>query len=91
MDTAHALLSTPAQVATEVADALFNDAHAELSSMPAANASVGDKINWLFEMARNKLTNDGSSQKLFKDDPSTILGTSTITDSGGTSTRGESA
>ena len=91
MDTAHALLATPSQVNTQVDVALGTTTYAELSSIPGATSTLADKINWLFEIARNKMTNDGSNQKLFKDDGSTTLGTAPPTDSGGTSTRGEYA
>ena len=78
-----------AEVNTEAADVLFTDTHAELASVPAANAPLADKINWLFMMARNKLTQTATTAIVKADDGSTTVGTSTVSDDATTATRGE--
>lgn len=78
-----------AQVNAEVVDALDTDTYAELGSVPAATASLTDKITWLFMLARNKGTQTSTVKTLLADDGSTTVATSTVSDDGTTFTRGE--
>jgi hypothetical protein len=78
-------------VNVEVNDVLNVDASSELAAVPAANASLGAKIRWLFVKARNKITQTATTQTVFADDGSTTVATSTVSDNGTTATRGEFA
>ena len=53
--------------------------------------SMQDALGFLIALARNKMTQTASTTTLFKDDGSTTLATSSITDNGTTLTRGELA
>lgn len=61
----------------------------ELTSVPAANASLDKKIRWLFLLARNKITQTATTQTVYADDGTTTVATSTVSDNGTTATRGE--
>jgi hypothetical protein len=78
-----------AQVNAEVVDALATDTYAEPASVPAATSSLKDKINWLFALARNKLTQTSTTQTLRNDADNSSIATSTDSDDGTTYTRGE--
>lgn len=90
---------TAASIATDAinANALASDAVAEiwskamteLSAVPGVNASVLAALSWIFEVARNKITQTSTTQALFKDDGSTPLASSTVSDDGATFTRGK--
>jgi len=78
-------------VKAQVVDALSVDTYAELSAPPAALSSLKDKITWLFMYARNKVTQTASQRKLYRDDGTTVAGTSATSDVSGTFTKGEDA
>ncbi len=61
----------------------------ELSSVPTTTGSLRQKLNYLFQYWRNKRTQTSSTETLYKEDASTPLGTSTVSDDGTTSTHGE--
>ena len=82
---------TAPQVNAEVVDALSVDTYAELTAPPAATSSLKDKITWLFMYARNKVTQTASQRKLYRDDGTTVAGTSGTSDDGTTFTKGEDA
>ena len=84
-------LVTAAQVNAQVLDVLSVDTFAELSAPPAATSSLKDKITWLFMYARNKVTQTAAQRKLYRDDGTTVAGTSGTTDDGTTFTKGEDA
>ena len=84
-------LATPAQVNAEVVDVLSVDTFAELSAPPAATSSLKDKITWLFMYARNKVTQTALARTLYRDDTTTVAGTSATSDNGTTFTKGEDA
>lgn len=84
-------LATPAQVNAQVVDALSVDTYAELTAPPAATSSLKDKITWLFMYARNKVTQTATQRKLYRDDGTTVAGTSATDDTAGTFTKGEDA
>lgn len=92
---------TAAAIATDAidADALAADAVTEiwakamsdLAAVPGATASVLSGINWLFELSRNRMTQNSTTGSLYKDDGTTVLATTTVADNGTTFDRGEFA
>lgn len=78
-----------AQVNAEVVDALATDTYAELAAVPAATSSLSAKINWIFALARNKLTQTATTQTLRNDADSGSIGTAAVSDDGTTATRAE--
>jgi hypothetical protein len=80
---------TPAQVNAQVLDVLSVDTFSELTAPPAATSSLKDKITWLFMYARNKVTQTAIARTLYRDDTTTVAGTSTTSDNGTTFTKGE--
>jgi hypothetical protein len=84
-------LVTTAQVNAQVLDVLSVDTFAELTAPPAATSSLKDKITWLFMYARNKVTQTATTRTLYRDDTTTVAGTSATSDNGTTFTKGEDA
>tara|TARA_R110000803_G_scaffold75124_6_gene139439 strand:- start:794 stop:1852 length:1059 start_codon:yes stop_codon:yes gene_type:complete len=80
-----------AEVNTEVLDVISVDTFAELASPPAATSSLKDKITWLFQWMRNKSTETATERKLYADDTTTVISTSTVGDDGTTFTKDEEA
>ena len=78
-----------ADVNAEVVDALDTDTYAELGAVPAATASLSDKITWLAMLARNKITQTATTQTLRNDADSVSVSTATVSDDGTTFTKGE--
>lgn len=64
-------------------------AQAELTAPPASNAAPLAKLNWMFILAKNKLTQTATTQIVKANDDSTTVGTSTVSDDGTTATRGK--
>lgn len=81
--------ATPAQVNTEVLDVVTVDTFAEVAAVPAATSTLKDKINWLFALARNKITQTTTTQALRNDADAANIATSTVSDDNTTATRGE--
>jgi len=77
-----------AGVNAEVVDALNVDTYAE-SGIPPATASLAAKIRWLATVARNKILQTGTTQRVRNDADSADLATSTVSDDGTTFTRGK--
>jgi hypothetical protein len=80
-----------ASVNAEVIDVIRTDALAELAAVPAANASLSAKVNWLFLLARNKRLTTALSDIVRNDADGADVGTAVIGDDGVTFTRGEYA
>ena len=80
-----------ADVNAEAVDALATDTYAELGAVPAATASLKDKITWLYMLARNTRLTTASADKVRNDANSSDIGTSALSDDGTTFTRGEYA
>ena len=78
-----------ADVNAQVNDVLNVDALAELTGVPAANAAVGAKINWLFLMSRNKGTQTATTKTIRNDVDTADVATSTVSADGTTFTRNE--
>jgi hypothetical protein len=67
----------------------FAAAQAEPTAAPAANATPLEKLAWIAALARNKITQTATTQTVFRDDGSTTMATSTVSDDATTFTRGE--
>jgi hypothetical protein len=78
-----------ADVNAEVLDVLATDTFAEVSGVIAATSSIKDKINWLFALARNKITQTATTETLRNDADSGNIATATVSDNGTTFTRTE--
>lgn len=78
-----------AQVNAEVLDVLTTDTFAEPASVPAATASLKDKIGWLMALARNKITQTSALQTLRNDADNASIATAAVSDNGTTATRNE--
>lgn len=78
-----------AEIKAEVEGALATTARAELTGVPAANASLVDKLTWITMLLRNKRTQDDTTETVFADDGTTPIATSDKTVASGTLTRGE--
>lgn len=78
-----------AEVNAEVVDVISTDTHAEPGSVPAATSSLKDKLNWVFMVSRNKVTQTSTTQAIRDDGDTTDVATSTVSDDGTTFTRGE--
>lgn len=68
---------------------LMTSADTELSAIPSTAGTIINKIKFLFQYFRNKKTVTGATETLFKEDASTALGTSALSDDGNTITKGE--
>lgn len=76
-------------VNAEVVDVIRTDTVSELSACPTASATLNDKVTYLYQYFRHKLTSSSSAMTLYKDDGSTTLCSDAISDSGSLFTRGE--
>lgn len=89
LDAAITTRATPAQVNTEVVDALATDTYAESAAVPAATSSLATKITWLGTLARNKITQTATTQTLRNDADLANIATAAVSDDGTTFTRAE--
>lgn len=78
-----------AQVNAEVADVINTDAQAEPASVPAANATLAAKINFIYAWLRNKRTVTSTTATLRNDADNASIGAATVSDDGTTFTHGE--
>lgn len=78
-----------ADVNAEVVDALATDTYAEVAGVVAATSSLKDKINWMFALSRNKLTQTANTQTLRNDADGASIATAAVSDDGTTATRDE--
>ena len=78
-----------AEINAEVVDTLDTDTYAEPAGVPAATASLTDKVGWLFALARNKITQTATTQTLRNDADGADIATSAVSDDGTTTTRAE--
>ena len=78
------------QVNTECKDIVNTDTYAEPGQgAPAATTSLAAKINYLYKAWRNKATCTDTTLTLYADDGTTTDQVSTVSEAGGTVTRGE--
>jgi len=78
-----------ANVNAQVVDALVTDTYAEPAAVPAATASLKDKIGWLCALARNKITQTLTLQTLYDDTEAAAIGDAAVSDDGTTAMRRE--
>lgn len=84
--------ASPAQVATEILDALTVDTYAEPGQgAPPATASIKDKLGYVYKFLRNKHTQTATTFSVFADDTTTVDHKATVSDDGTTLTRTEIA
>jgi hypothetical protein len=69
--------------------ALVTNTYAEPSAVPAATASLKDKLGWLFTLARNKRTTTRTGDTVRNDGDTANIATSTLSDDDSTFTRGK--
>jgi hypothetical protein len=92
LDATTSSRATPAQVNTEVVDALAVDTYAEPGQgTPAATATLAAKINYLYKAWRNKKTQTSTQYSLYADDATTVDQKATVSSDGTTTTVGEVA
>ena len=78
-------------LASDAVDEIWAKALSDISAVPGITASALTALNWLFVLSRNKLTQTATTTTVFRDDGSTSLSTSTVSDDATTFTRGEFA
>ena len=78
-----------AAINAEVVDTLATDTYAEVGAVVAATSSLSAKINWLFALARNKITSTATTITIRNDSDSGDIATSTQSDDATTYTRSE--
>jgi len=77
-----------AEVNAEVCDVLKTDTSGEpAQGAPAETASIEAKVAWLYKLARNKITNDGTDIKVYNDAGTVVDHKASVSESGGTVTR----
>ena len=81
--------SAIAEIKTAVEETLSTSTRAELASVPAASATLVDKVTWMYMLLRNRRTQSNTTETVYADDGSTSVATSTKSDDGTTYTRGE--
>jgi hypothetical protein len=83
---------TASALAADAVDEIWAKAMSDLAQgAPSATASVLTAMNYLYEAWRNKTTTTSTTLTVFKDDGTTELVKSTISDDGTTFTKGEMA
>jgi hypothetical protein len=75
--------------AAQNATAVWTTAMSDITAVPSMTGTVLAAINWLFALGRNKVTQTATTMVLKKDDGSTTVASSTVSDDGVTYTRGE--
>lgn len=73
-----------ADVNAEVVDALSVDTYAEPGAVPGTTASLKDKINWLFLLSRNKITQTATLQVVRNAGDTANVATASVSDDGTT-------
>ena len=68
---------------------LYRASCTEPTAVPGASPTFAEALSWLLTLSRNKITQTATEQKVYKDDGSTLIATSTVSTDGTTLTRGE--
>ncbi len=76
-------------VNSEVLDVLTVDTFAEPSGVPAATASIVDKLGWMQLKTRNKMEQTNTTQSYKNDADTLTVSTASVSDDGTTFTKGE--
>ena len=82
-------LPDAAAVNAEMVDVMATDTHVELAACPVATASYDTLLRYSYMLQRNKMTESGGVQTIYKDNGTTALCEFTTTDDSVTFTRGE--
>jgi hypothetical protein len=88
IDAAVSTRATPAQVNTEVVDALATDTYAEPTGVPGATVTLATKLGYLYMALRNQITIT-STKKTFFDDGAAAEWEKDLSDDGTTYTETE--
>ncbi len=80
---------TAASLAADAVDEIWDEAMAELAGVPGVTASLRDALQFVFLLSRNRIEQTATTQTVYKDDGTTPLGTSTVSDDSTTFVRGE--
>jgi len=80
---------TTSEIISMVNSAMSGTAVAEPTSVPAANASITEKLSWLYMQGRNRITQTGSIQTVYADNSVTVVSSASTSDDGTTFTRGK--
>ena len=88
LDTQLDALPTTAEVKAQVVAALATDTYAE-GGVPAATATLANKLGWLFVLARNEIRQTSTTQSVRNDANLADLATAAVADDGTTFTRSE--
>lgn len=84
--------ATPAEVKTQMTDALNVDTYAEPGQVaPAATTTLVTKLGFLYKAWRNRSTQTSTTYSLDNDDAATVDQKATVSDDGTTFVRGEVA
>lgn len=83
-------LEAPVALA-DITDPFFVDARPEPTAVAAANATLAEKIDLMYVIARNKITEDTSDAKqtVYQDDDTTVFAEATVSTTGDATTRGK--
>ncbi len=76
-------------VNAEMLDVLTVDTFAEPSGVPAATASIVDKLNWIQFKTRNEMNQTNTTQTYRNDTDTLDISTATVSDNGTTFTKGK--
>ena len=78
-------------VSAEIYDIIRTDPSIELSSIPNTTAPLATQIQFIFQYFRNKRTVTNTTERMYKENASTVLGSSALNDDGTTFTKSEMA
>src|SRR4029077_1603395 len=76
-------------LSTAGVDAIWAKTMTELSAVPGVTASTLSALQWIFLLARNKITQTTTTQTLRNDADSAAIGAAPVSDDGSVFTRGE--
>jgi hypothetical protein len=71
-----------AALASDAVDEIWAKAMVELTTVPGVTGTTLQALTWVFELARNRITQTATTQTVFRDDATTPLATSTVNDDG---------
>lgn len=84
-----AIQTTSATITANAVSAIWAKTLTEPTGVPAWTDTMEDSINWILALARNKITQNSTTQTLRNDADGADIATSTLSDDGTTHTRGE--
>ncbi len=76
-------------LAADAVDEIWNEPMTDIAAVPTATGTFRAGVNWMVELARNKVEQTATTTTVYKDDGSTAFATSTVSDDGTTFTRSE--